>query len=117
MIKKESKNLMRIKRHRKIRQNLSGTETAPRLCVFRSNSAIYAQIIDDTKGVTLVSSSSLELKIKNNNLETAAAVGKDIAQKAKKAKIKNVVFDRGGYIYHGRVKALAEAARENGLEF
>ena len=116
MIKKESKNLMRIKRHRKIRQNLSGTETAPRLCVFRSNSAIYAQIIDDTKGVTLVSSSSLELKIKNNNLE-AAAVGKDIAEKAKKAKIKTVVFDRGGYIYHGRVKALAEAARENGLEF
>ena len=117
MIKKESKNLMRIKRHRKIRQNLSGTETAPRLCVFRSNSAIYAQIIDDTKGVTLVSSSSLELKIKNNNLEAAAAIGKDIAEKAKKAKIKTVVFDRGGYIYHGRVKALAEAARENGLEF
>ena len=108
---------MRIKRHRKIRQNLSGTETAPRLCVFRSNSAIYAQIIDDTKGVTLVSSSSLELKIKNNNLEAAAAVGKDIAEKAKKAKIKTVVFDRGGYIYHGRVKALADAARENGLEF
>ena len=117
MIKKESKNLMRIKRHRKIRQNLSGTETAPRLCVFRSNSAIYAQIIDDTKGITLVSSSSLELKIKNNNLEAVAAVGKDIAEKAKKAKIKTVVFDRGGYIYHGRVKALAEAARENGLEF
>ncbi len=117
MIKKESKNLMRIKRHRKIRQNLSGTETAPRLCVFRSNSAIYAQIIDDTKGITLVSSSSLELKIKNNNLEAAASVGKDIAEKAKKAKIKTVVFDRGGYIYHGRVKALAEAARENGLEF
>ena len=117
MIKKESKNLMRIKRHRKIRQNLSGTETAPRLCVFRSNSAIYAQIIDDTKGITLVSSSSLELKIKNNNLEAAAAVGKDIAEKAKKAKIKTVVFDRGGYIYHGLVKALAEAARENGLEF
>ena len=117
MIKKESKNLMRIKRHKKIRQNLSGTETAPRLCVFRSNSAIYAQIIDDTKGVTLVSSSSLELKIKNNNLEAAAAVGKDIAEKAKKAKIKTVVFDRGGYIYHGRVKALADAARENGLEF
>ena len=117
MIKKESKNLMRIKRHRKIRQNLSGTETAPRLCVFRSNSAIYAQIIDDTKGITLVSSSSLELKIKNNNLEAAAAVGKDIAEKAKKAKIKTVVFDRGGYIYDGRIKALAEAARENGLEF
>ena len=117
MIKKESKNLMRIKRHRKIRQNLSGTETAPRLCVFRSNSAIYAQIIDDTKGITLVSSSSLELKIKNNNLEAAAAVGKDIAEKAKKAKIKTVVFDRGGYSDYGGVKALAEAGRENGLEF
>ena len=117
MIRKESKNDMRIKRHRKIRRTLSGTDVTPRLCVFRSNQAIYAQIIDDTKGITLVSSSSLELKIKNNNLEAAAAVGKDIAEKAKKAKIKTVVFDRGGYIYHGRVKALAEAARENGLEF
>ena len=116
MIKKESKNVTRIKRHKKIRQTLSGTETTPRLCVFRSNTAIYAQLIDDVKGVTLASSSSLELKIKNNNLE-AAAVGKDIAEKAKKAKIKSVVFDRGGYLYHGRVKALADAARENGLEF
>lgn len=117
MIKKESKNNMRIKRHKKIRQTLSGTDVTPRLCVFRSNSAIYAQIIDDVKGVTLVSSSSLELKLKNNNLEAAVAVGKNIAEKAKKAKIKTVVFDRGGYIYHGRVKALADAARENGLEF
>jgi len=117
MIKKESKNLMRIKRHKKIRQNLSGTNTTPRLCVFRSNTAIYAQLIDDVKGVTIVSSSSKELKAKNNNLEAAAAVGKDIAGKAVKAKIKKVVFDRGGYLYHGRVKALAEAARENGLEF
>ena len=117
MIKKESKNVMRIKRHKKIRQNLSGTNTTPRLCVFRSNTSIYAQLIDDEKGVTLASSSSLELKVKNNNLEAAAAVGKDIAEKAKKAKIKTVVFDRGGYLYHGRVKALAEAARENGLEF
>lgn len=117
MIKKESKNDMRIKRHRKIRQTVSGTDVTPRLCVFRSNSAIYAQVIDDVKGVTLVSSSSLELKCKNNNLEAAAAVGKDIAEKAKKAKISTVVFDRGGYLYHGRVKALAEAARENGLEF
>ena len=117
MIKKESKNVMRIKRHKKIRQNLSGTNTIPRLCVFRSNTAIYAQLIDDVKGVTIASSSSLELKAKNNNLEAAAAVGKDIAEKAKKAKIKTVVFDRGGYLYHGRVKALAEAARENGLEF
>jgi len=117
MIKKESKNNMRLKRHAKIRRTLAGSETTPRLCVFRSNAAIYAQIIDDTKGVTLASSSSLELKQKNNNLASASAVGKDIAEKAKKAKIKTVVFDRGGYLYHGRVKALAEAARENGLEF
>ena len=117
MIKKESKNVVRIRRHEKIRRTLSGTETTPRLCVFRSNTAIYAQLIDDVKGVTLASSSSLELKLKNNNLEAASKVGKDIADKAKKAKIKTVVFDRGGYLYHGRVKALAEAARENGLEF
>lgn len=117
MIKKESKNVMRIKRHKKIRQNLSGNDVTPRLCVFRSNTAIYAQLIDDVKGVTIASSSSLELKFKNNNIEASAAVGKDIAEKAKKAKIKTVVFDRGGYLYHGRVKALAEAARENGLEF
>lgn len=117
MIRKESKNDMRIKRHRKIRRTLSGTDVTPRLCVFRSNQAIYAQLIDDVKGVTMASSSSLELKLKNNNLEAAAAVGKDIAEKAKKAKIKAVVFDRGGYLYHGRVKALADAARENGLEF
>ena len=117
MIKKESKNVMRIKRHEKIRRTLSGTDNTPRLCVFRSNAAIYAQLIDDVKGVTLASSSSLELKLKNNNIETAAAVGKDIPKKAKDAKIKTVVFDRGGYLYHGRVKALAEAARENGLEF
>ena len=117
MIKKESKNVMRIKRHKKIRRTLSGNENTPRLCVYRSNAAIYAQLIDDVKGVTLASSSSLELKIKNNNLEAAKAVGKDIAEKAKKAKIKEVVFDRGGYLYHGRVEALANAARENGLEF
>ena len=117
MIRKESKNDMRIKRHRKIRRTLSGTDVTPRLCVFRSNQAIYAQLIDDVKGVTIASSSSLELKLKNNNLEAAAAVGKDIAEKAKKAKINTVVFDRGGYLYHGRVKALADAARENGLEF
>ena len=117
MIKKEAKNVMRTKRHRKIRQTLAGTATTPRLCVFRSNTNIYAQLIDDEKGVTLASSSSLELKVKNNNVEAAKAVGKDIADKAKKAKIKTVVFDRGGYLYHGRVKALAEAARENGLEF
>jgi large subunit ribosomal protein L18 len=117
MIKKESKNVSRVIRHEKIRRTLSGTNETPRLCVFRSNNAIYAQLIDDVKGVTLASSSSLELKNKKNNLEAASAVGKDIAEKAKKAKIKSVVFDRAGYLYHGRVKALAEAARENGLEF
>ena len=117
MIRKESKNDMRIKRHRKIRRTLSGTDVTPRLCVFRSNQAIYAQLIDDVKGVTIASSSSLELKLKNNNLEAAAAVGKDIAEKAKKAKIKTVVLDRGGYLYHGCVNALGDAARENGLEF
>ena len=117
MIKKESKNVMRQKRHEKIRRTLSGTKQTPRLCVFRSNTAIYAQLIDNEKGNTLASSSSLELKAKQNNLEAASMVGKDIAEKAKNAKIKKVVFDRGGYLYHGRVKALADAARENGLEF
>ena len=118
MIVKESKNDLRKKRHARVRNKISGTAECPRLNVFRSNTQIFAQIIDDVKGTTLVSSSSVELKIKNGgNAEGAALVGKDIAEKALKAKIKNVVFDRGGYLYHGRVKALAEAARENGLEF
>ena len=120
MIRKESKNDMRIKRHRKIRRTLSGTDVTPRLCVFRSNQAIYAQLIDDVKGVTLVSASSLEkeLNLKNGgNVEAAKVIGAEIAKRAKKAKINTVVFDRGGYLYHGRVKALAEAAREGGLEF
>ena len=118
MIVKESKNDLRKKRHARVRNKVSGTAECPRLNVFRSNTQIFAQIIDDVKGTTLVSSSSVELKIKNGgNAEGAALVGKDIAEKALKAKIKNVVFDRGGYLYHGRVKALAEAARENGLEF
>ncbi len=118
MIVKESKNEMRKRRHTRVRNKISGTAECPRLNVFRSNTQIFAQIIDDVKGTTLVSSSSVELKIKNGgNAEGAALVGKDIAEKALKLKIKNVVFDRGGYLYHGRVKALAEAARENGLEF
>ena len=118
MIVKESRNDMRKRRHARIRTKLSGTAECPRLNVFRSNTQIFAQIIDDVKGITLASSSSVELKIKNGgNAEGAALVGKDIAEKALKLKIKNVVFDRGGYLYHGRVKALAEAARENGLEF
>ena len=118
MIKKEAKNVARKRRHDRVRNKISGTSATPRLNVFRSNTQIFAQIIDDVKGTTLASSSSVELKIKNGgNAEGAALVGKDIAEKALKLKIKNVVFDRGGYLYHGRVKALAEAARENGLEF
>ena len=118
MIVKESRNEMRKRRHDRIRSKINGTAECPRLSVFRSNTQIFAQIIDDVKGVTLASSSSVELKIKNGgNVEGAKEVGKDIAAKAKKLKIKNVVFDRGGYLYHGRVQALAEAARENGLEF
>ncbi len=118
MIKKESKNDVRKRRHARIRKNLSGTPEQPRLNVFRSNNGIYAQVIDDTTGSTLVSSSSIALKLKNGgNIEAAKAVGKDIALKCTKSKIKKVVFDRGGNLYHGRVKALAEAARENGLEF
>ena len=120
MIKKVSRNEMRKVRHERIRENLSGNSERPRLCVFRSNANIEAQIIDDVKGVTLVSASSLEkeLNLKNGgNIEAAKVVGAEIAKRAKKAKIKAVVFDRGGYLYHGRVKALAEAARDGGLEF
>ena len=120
MIKKESKNVARQRRHARVRNKISGTASCPRLNVFRSNSNIFAQIIDDEKGVTLVSASSLDkdLNIKNGgNIEASKLVGAEIAKKAKKAKISKVVFDRGGYLYHGRVKALAEAARENGLEF
>ena len=120
MINKVSRNVMRKERHKRIRATLSGTSERPRLNVFRSNANITAQIIDDTKGITLVSASTLEseLNIKNGgNVEAAKLIGAEIAKRAKKAKIKEVVFDRGGYLYHGRVKALAEAARENGLEF
>ena len=117
MIKNESRNELRKKRHARIRNKLNGTSEVPRLNVFRSNSHIFAQIIDDENGTTLVSSSSLSMKLKNGNTENAKLVGKDIAEKAVKAKIKKVVFDRGGYLYHGRVEALADAAREAGLEF
>ena len=115
MIKKESRNEMRKIRHERIRKQIIGTKDIPRLNVYRSNNNIYAQIIDDEKGVTLAEASSM--KMKGNNTEIAAKVGEDIAKEAKKAKITKVVFDRGGYLYHGRVKALADAARENGLEF
>ena len=117
MIKKESKNANRIARHKRIRKNLSGTATAPRLSVFKSNTNIYAQIIDDEKGVTLVSASSLEMKLKKCDIETAKKVGAEVAKKALSKKITEVVFDRGGYQYHGVVKALADSAREAGLKF
>ena len=120
MIKRESRNNLRKKRHLRIRSNIIGTADVPRLNVFRSNQNIVAQIIDDEKGVTLVSASSLDkvLKIKNGgNIAAATVVGKAIAERALKKGISSVVFDRGGYLYHGRVKALADAAREAGLKF
>ena len=120
MIKKVSRNEARQARHARIRKKLSGTNEIPRLNVFRSAKHISVQIIDDEKGVTLVSASSMDkdLKLTNGgNIEAAKKVGEAIAKKAAKAGIKQVVFDRGGYLYHGRVAALAEAARENGLEF
>lgn len=115
MIKKEVRNDMRKVRHERIRKQIIGTKDIPRLNVYRSNKNIYAQLIDDENGVTLASASSM--KLNGNNTEIAAKVGKLIAEEAKKIKISKVVFDRGGYLYHGRVKALAEAARENGLVF
>lgn len=118
MIKKVSRNEMRLVRHARVRESISGTAEIPRLNVFRSNKNISAQLIDDENGVTLASASSLSLNLKNGgNIEAATKVGEKIAEEAKKAGIQKVVFDRGGYLYHGRVAALAEAARNNGLEF
>lgn len=118
MVSKESKNVSRLRRHARVRAKISGTAETPRLCVYRSNKNIEAQIIDDVKGVTIVSSSSMALGLENgSNVEAAIAVGKDIAEKAIAKKVKTIVFDRSGYVYHGRVKALAEAAREAGLKF
>ena len=120
MIKKVARNDMRKARHTRVREKLSGTKEMPRLNVFRSNNNIFAQIIDDESAVTLVSASSIdkELKLENGgNVEAATKVGELLANRAKKAKITKVTFDRGGYLYHGRVKALADAARANGLEF
>ncbi len=119
MIKKKDKNQARTKRHYRVRKNISGTAERPRLNVFRSLNHIYAQVIDDTKGVTLVAASSLDKGFEGygGNVEGAKAVGKAVAEKALAAGIKAVVFDRGGYVYHGRVAALAEGAREGGLDF
>ena len=120
MIKKIDRNKARCARHERVRNKVTGTSNVPRLNVFRSNNNIFAQIIDDEASKTLVSASSIdkELKLENGgNTEAAEKVGELLAKRAKKAKISKVVFDRGGYLYHGRVKALAEAARKNGLEF
>jgi large subunit ribosomal protein L18 len=120
MIKKPDKNINRITRHRRIRSRLSGTPERPRLCVFRSNKHIYVQVIDDTTARTLVAASTLDPEIKVDktwDTEAAKAVGALIAQRAKSKGVEAVVFDRGGYIYHGRVAAVAQAARENGLNF
>ena len=120
MFSKMDKNANRVKRHIRVRKNLSGTTECPRLCVYRSNASIYAQIIDDTKGATLVCASSADKDFDMNGktkTEQARLVGEAVAKKALDAKIKTVVFDRGGYIYTGRVQALAEGARDAGLEF
>ena len=118
MIKKESRNEMRKLRHDRVRKNVVGTPSVPRLNVYRSNANIFAQIIDDENARTLVSASSIDKELKlENGSNVEAAIQVLLAKRAKEAKITKVVFDRGGYLYHGRVKALAEAARENGLEF
>jgi len=121
MISKKSRSEVRAKKHLKLRKRFSGTAERPRLAVFRSNNHMYAQIIDDTVGNTLVSASTLEKSAasleKTNNVEAASYLGKVIAERAKEKGITNVVFDRGGFIYQGKVQALADAARENGLEF
>ena len=119
MIKRPDTKGQRVKRHTRVRGKISGTADRPRLCVFRSENHIYAQIIDDTAGNTLVSASTVEKGFEGNggNAEAAKKVGAAIADRALKKGIEEVVFDRGGYIYHGRVQALAEAAREAGLKF
>jgi large subunit ribosomal protein L18 len=119
MIKRPNTNAQRMKRHKRIRAKISGTAETPRLNVFRSEANIYAQVIDDSKGMTLVSASSLDKEIEGygGNKTAAEAVGKLVAKRALDKGIETVVFDRGGYLYHGRVKALAEGAREGGLKF
>ena len=114
----EAKNDIRLRIHKRIRRRVSGTEARPRLAVYRSTAHIYAQVIDDAKGHTLVAAASTEKSAANGgNVAGAKAIGKLVAERAKEKGIKAVVFDRGGYLYHGRVKALADAAREAGLEF
>jgi len=122
MITKADKNKARLKRHLRVRKKIEGTTARPRLNIFRSSKHMYAQIIDDTKGVTIASASTVDKELagqvgNGGNIEAAVKVGELIAKRAKASGIEKVVFDRGGYLYHGRVKALADAAREAGLEF
>ncbi len=117
MIKRTDRKVGRAKRHRRVRVNVSGTSERPRLAVYRSLNHLYAQVIDDGASKTVAAASTVELKSKGNGLAEAVQVGKQIASKAKAAGVKQVVFDRGGFLYHGRIKALADAAREAGLEF
>jgi large subunit ribosomal protein L18 len=119
VITKQDKNQVRKKRHARVRTKITGTTERPRLNVFRSNKHLYAQLIDDSQGVTIVSASTMDKDFDGTagNVEAAKSIGETIAKRAVEKNIKSVVFDRGGYLYHGRVKALAEAARENGLEF
>ena len=119
MVSKTNRKLERERRHKRVRTKFMGTTECQRLCVFRINANVYAQVIDDTKGVTLVQASTLdkEVKTKHSNKEAAKEVGTLVAKRALEKNIKTVVYDRGGYVYHGVVKELAEAAREAGLEF
>lgn len=117
MIKKIQKNAIRQRKHERVRKKISGSAERPRLCVFRSNKNIYAQIINDVEHKTLVSASTLEMEGLGSNKEAAGAVGKKIAERALEQGIEEVVFDRSGYIYHGRIASLAQAAREAGLKF
>ncbi len=117
MVKKFNKSVARKRRHDRLRKKISGTATTPRFNVFKSNKAVYVQLIDDVAGKTLVSASSKELNLANNNVETCTQVGKLAAEKALKQDITEVVFDRGGYKFHGKIKAIADAAREAGLKF
>ena len=119
MKKEKIKQEKRERRHRRVRARIFGTTTRPRLSIFRSNAGMYVQLIDDERGQTLVSAHSREIKIEKNDdkKKVSFALGKILAEKAQKAKIKEIVFDRGGYKYHGRVKALADGAREGGLKF
>jgi large subunit ribosomal protein L18 len=117
MIKRADRKVNRLKRHKRVRVHVVGTPERPRLAVFRSLNHLYAQLIDDTSSRTLGAASTVELKAKGNSVAQAAEVGKAIAAKAKAAGVSSVVFDRGGFLYHGRIKAMADAAREAGLQF